>query len=261
MGDSMVETVKTDSFEMDYIRFGAGKRTMVIIPGLSLKSTLRSEKSIEAAYESLTETFTIYLFDRRKEFDASYSLIQMARDTAEAIRAAGLTRICLFGTSQGGMICQYIAIENPDLVEKMVLGSSACRISDSRVASEWLEFAENGKSEELICSFIDNCYSRPVPAEYKAPLIAFFGEVTQDELRRFTIQLRALKGFDIYDGLSKIKCPVLVIGSWQDKVLPPESSVDIARKLSCDLFMYSGYGHAVYDEAPDYKKKLLDFLK
>ena len=48
------------------------------------------------------DDFTIYLFDRRNELPDSYSIYDMAKDTASAIKALGLKDICLFGASQGG---------------------------------------------------------------------------------------------------------------------------------------------------------------
>ena len=35
-----IETVRTESFSMDYFRFGHGKETLVILPGLSVQSVM-----------------------------------------------------------------------------------------------------------------------------------------------------------------------------------------------------------------------------
>ena len=72
--------------------------------------------------------------------------------------------------------------------------------------------------------------------------------------------VEACVGYDIYAELDRISCPVLVIGDKDDKVLGGAASVEIAEKLGCELYMYDGYGHAVYDEAPDYKQRLMDFF-
>ncbi|MBQ2617108.1 MAG: alpha/beta hydrolase, partial [Synergistaceae bacterium] len=59
-------------------------------------------------------------------------------------------------------------------------------------------------------------------------------------------------------------CPVLVLGSNDDRVLGGEASVQIMESLKvksgCELFMYDGYGHAAYDIAPDYRERMLKFL-
>ena len=47
----MIQTgiVQTESFSMDYFRFGRGSRTMVILPGLSVQSVMGAAQAVEAA--------------------------------------------------------------------------------------------------------------------------------------------------------------------------------------------------------------------
>ena len=40
----------------------------------------------------------------------------------------------------------------------------------------------------------------------------------------------------------------------------PDSAPELAEKLDCDLYIYEGYGHGVYDEAPDYADRLKQFF-
>ena len=120
----MIKCVKTKNFEMDYLQFGSGAKTLVIIPGLSIKSVLLSAESIENAYACFAQDYTVYLFDRKKDTGRRYKIKQMARDSIAAIHALGLKDIYLFGTSQGGMICQFIAAFEPFLVKKMILAST-----------------------------------------------------------------------------------------------------------------------------------------
>ena len=75
---------------MDFFKFGRGRKTLVILPGLSVQSVMLSADAIEKAYCSLENDFTIYVFDRRKELPPVYSIDDMANDTAEAMSAAGI---------------------------------------------------------------------------------------------------------------------------------------------------------------------------
>lgn len=61
-------------------------------------------------------------------------------------------------------------------------------------------------------------------------------------------------------GLETVTCPTLVIGSAKDRVFGKRSVEAVAQKLNCPLFMYDGYGHAVYDEAPDFPRRLYEFF-
>ncbi|MBR4164494.1 MAG: alpha/beta hydrolase, partial [Solobacterium sp.] len=88
--------------------------------------------------------------------------------------------------------------------------------------------------------------------------------VTDEDLNRFIILAEGMKGFDITGDLKKIICPVLVIGSKDDRVVGADASAKIISDLNPEyspvLYMYEGYGHAAYDTAPDYKERIFRFL-
>ena len=85
-------------------------------------------------------------------------------------------------------------------------------------------------------------------------------------MRRFVILAESLRGFDLRADLAKIACPVLVLGAKDDRVLGAEASEEIFRCLPSrpgnEVYLYEpGFGHAAFDSAPDYKERLLRFLR
>ena len=264
MGAVQTETVQTDSFSIDFFRFGHGDKVFVILPGLSVESVMKYADAVAQAYSLLTDGFTVYVFDRRKEMPEDYSMLDMARDTAEAFRVLGLKDICLFGASQGGAIAMIIAVREPELVEKLVLGSTFARITPELYENvdSWIRLAESGKAEKLYLAFGEAIYPPEVFRQARENLAAAAGNVTEEEMSRFVIQAESIKGFDITESISRIACPVLVLGSKDDRVLGAESPELIAKQLRTysELYIYDGYGHAAYDLAPDYKERILRFL-
>lgn len=57
------------------------------------------------------------------------------------------------------------------------------------------------------------------------------------DIHRFAILAKACITFDVYDELSKIDCPVLVLGGKQDKIVTGKASYEIAEKLGCSIRM------------------------
>ena len=251
---------------MDYFKFGQGEKKLVILPGLSVQSVMGSADAVADAYRILTDNFTVYLFDRRKELPPTYSVHEMADDTAEAMRVLGLENVCLFGTSQGGMIAMDIAIKHPGLVRKLVLGSISASVTEEneRTVGEWIRLAKAGNATDLYLSFGEAIYPREVFEQYRELLEDAAKTVTPEELSRFIILAEGIKGFNVEDDLSKIACPVLVIGSSDDQVLGAVAANQIAEHLKdrpdFQMYLYDGYGHAAYDTAPDYKERLLRFF-
>lgn len=260
-------TVTADDFSMDYMKFGHGDKTMVIIPGLSVDSVMKYFEAVAGAYAQLTDDFTIYLLDRRKDLPAAYSIQDMADDTATAINKLGLSDIYLFGASQGGMISMVIALDHPDLVNKLILGSTAAAVDQEHyddVISGWVELAAEGDAESLYLAFGEALYPPEVYEQSKDLLIQSAAGVTQEDLDRFVILAGSIDGFDVSGRIEEITCPVLVLGSEDDQVLGGEASEAIYEALSshpdCELYMYNGYGHAVYDLAPDYRERMTEFF-
>lgn len=261
-----IETVKTDTFAMDYCKFGQGERTLAIIPGLSVQSAMITADAVVNAYQLLANDFTIYVFDRRKELPVSYSVRDMARDTAEAFRTLGLHQAAVFGASQGGMIAMTMAIEHPDLVQELVLCSTAACMTATRyqAVDQWIELARAKNATDLYLAFGEAIFPQDMFEQLRALLIETAKGVTDEDLSRFIILAEALKDFDVSDELDNISCPVLLVGSKDDQVLGADATEEIAERLNHKpgfaLHMYEGFGHAAYDTAPDFKERMLRFL-
>lgn len=258
-----IETVKTDRFEMEYFSFGEGERDLVLIPGVSVRPVVYSAGSVAMAYQDLAEDYRITCFDRKKDMESGYTVADMAEDTAEAMKCIGIENADILGCSQGGMIAEVIAMDHPALVGKLVLASTLARanaVSDEAFDA-WLALSENGDRRALNRDITQRVYSAEYIEKYKMLFAIMEQSGTPEELRRFHILVEACRGFDVYDKLGGITCPALVIGSAKDRVVGEKGITELAGKLGSQLILYEGYGHAVYDEAPDFHQKILEFLK
>lgn len=261
-----IETVETDGIQMDYIKFGHGEKTLVILPGLSVQSVLGSAEQIVQSFEGMTGDFTIYLFDRRKNFPASYSIEEISKDTAKVVEALGLKDIYIYGASMGGMMAMMIAADRPDLVGKIAVASTAAVISDEQFQTidEWIRLAKEGDAEGLYLAFGKALYTEETFEKSRELLINASKSVTQNDLDRFILQAETMRGLDISDRVKKIECPVFVVGDTDDKIFGTQGSEGISDLLKdhpgFEMYMYSGYGHAVYDSAPDFKERMTAFF-
>ena len=251
---------------MDHFRFGDGKKTLVIIPGLSVQSVMGSADAVAEEYAIFAKDFSVYLFDRRRDLPQKYTVYDMADDTAEAIENLGLKDVYLFGASQGGMIAMCIALRFPHLVRKLALCSTAPEVSGDRmsVIDEWTDLAERGDAAGLYGSFAKKVYPASVYEQYSPALGLLASSVTEEELDRFIILAEGTKGFDVSDKLRSLMCPVLAAGSEDDEVLGGDAIHKMIGLLSdtegFESIIYNGYGHAAYDTAPDFRERLYAFF-
>ena len=258
--------VKTNGFEMEYFKFGSGDRIFVIVPGLSIQSLIGAKNSVESAYKLLSHDFTAYVFDRRKDIPEDYSIYAMADDTAAVMKELGLKDAYVFGPSQGGMIAQVIAVKYPELIRKLVLGSTSSHVEPDQmtVIEKWIELAAKGDRRGLYQEFGRQIYPADIYEELRAYFDGVAEKVTDEDLHRFIILARAIRNFNMTGELKKINCPVLALGVYEDPVLDSDATMVIAENLDSrpdfSLYMYKGYGHAAFDTAPDYKQRILDFF-
>ena len=261
-----IQTVTSGSCSMDYFHFGNGPKTLVILPGLSVQSVMKSAAAVAHAYQMFTEDFTVYVFDRRNDLPQSYPINEMANDTYAVMRQLGLQQINLFGASQGGMIALSIAARHPSFVEKLIVGSSspACSASQYQIVESWVRLAQNGQADALLLSFGAAVYPSEMFQKLRPLVLETAKTVTDEELRRFRILAEGIRSFDITKKLNQIQCPVLAISAKDDGVFGPNAALFMeqcfSNHSSFSSFVYDGYGHAAYDTAPDYRARMLRFL-
>lgn len=246
----------------DYIQFGIGKKTLLMIQGLNTNGIKGAAVSLAYMYRIFAKEYTIYLFDRRDEVYDCITVKEMAIDIAAAMDELGLKNADVFGVSQGGMIAQYLAIERPDLVHKLVLAVTAARNNSTieMVVQNWITQTSQRDFKALVLDMAEKMYSEDYVKRYQLfmPLLTVVQK--PKDIKRFLILAKACLTCNVYESLEKIQCPVFVIGGKQDKVVTGEASEEIAKKLGCDIYMYEKLGHAAYEEATDFNQKVLDFL-
>ncbi len=259
-------SVRINGFEMEYCRFGRGDKTFVILPGLSIQSVISAKDAVENGYSIMKDDFTTYLFDRRRIIPENYTVYDMADDTAAVMKELGLRDAYVFGASQGGMIAMVMAIKYPELVAKLVLGSTSAHVmpEQKRVIDRWIELARIRDREGLFLEFGREIYPPEVFEQYKDYFTETAKSVTDDELDKFMVCAAAAAEFNVADKLNKISCPVLALGVYEDAVLDSDATMEIAENLDCRedfaLYMYKGYGHAAFDTAPDYRQRIYEFF-
>ena len=95
--------------------------------------------------------------------------------------------------------------------------------------------------------------------KWTLPLICLLTKPRSFE--RFLLQAEACFMHDSYPELKNIKAPTFVIGGEKDRVLSPDESRVLAENIpNAKLYMYPQWGHGLYEEAPDFKNRILDFL-
>ncbi len=259
-------SVPIGNTQMSFVSFGQGDKAFVILPGLSDGLTTVKGRALLLAkpYQMFCSRYTVYVFSRKDAMPQGYSIRDMANDQALAMKALGLRSASVMGVSQGGMIAQYLAIDHPELVEKLVIAVTAPRVNDMIRAgvNTWLEAAKQGDHKRLMIDTMEWSYSPESLKKFRMlyPVIGLIGKPKTYD--RFRINADAILSFDALQEISKIACPTLILGGAADKTVGVEASYEMKERIpGSELYVYQGLGHAAFEEAADFNRRVFDFLE
>ena len=149
--------------DMYYVRFGHGSRNLVVLPGLSDGLTTVKGKAffLRAPYQRFLREYTVYMFSRKNDMPEGYTIRQMAADQALAMRTLGIEKAAVLGVSQGGMVAQYLAIDHPERVEKLILAVTAPNANEvvKDVVGAWIGMARQEDHVHLMVDTAEKMYS------------------------------------------------------------------------------------------------------
>lgn len=251
--------------DMNYVTFGKGRDILIMLPGLGdgLATVKGMALPMAIIYRMYAKNYKVYVFSRKNDLKENCSTRDMAGDQAEAMKALNIKKAKVLGISQGGMIAQYLAIDYPDLVEKLILAVTASKRNEviQNVIGNWILLAEQNNYKSLMMDTVQKSYSEKYLKKYRL-LYPFLGSVGKPkDFSRFLIQAKSCISHNAYSELGKILCPTFVIGGTCDKIVGGDASRELADKIKmCKLFIYDGLGHGAYEEAKDFNHRVLSYL-
>ena len=250
---------------MDYISFGSGAKNLILIAGIGdgLKTVRGTALPFSLMYNKLAAQFRVYVFSRRNFLPDGFSTRDMAADIAFAMDTLGIESARILGVSLGGMIAQYLAIDFPDKVEKLILTVTLSKPNDTlqSVIGGWLSFVRADDYKGIMLDTMEKSYSEKYlkKARRMYPLIGRFGKPKSFD--RFIVMANACTAHNAYDELERISCPALIIGGKEDKIVTGKASEEISGKLAgSKLVLYDGLGHGTYEEAKDFIDRVIAFF-
>ena len=258
-------TLPLGNTDMDYIRFGRGARTLLILPGLGdgLRTVKGTALPMALMYRALAKDFTVYAFSRKNGLPEGHTTRDMARDVSDAMDVLGIGKADVLGVSMGGMIAQHLAAEYPERVRKLVLTVTCARPNEilREAVEEWVALAKAGDHAGFMDSNLRRIYSEDYYRKNKwmAPIVGTFTKPKSYD--RFFIQARACLKHDAFDRLAAIQAPTLVLGGEKDLALGGEASREIAGQIpGAALKMYETWGHGLYEEEKTFLQTVKNFL-
>ena len=266
MSSTKGETLYFNDKSMDYVTFGKGKQPLVIIPGLGdgLQTVKGKALLFSLSYRLLAKHYKIYVFSRINELRQGYTTRDMAADVAEAMETLNLDTAYVIGISQGGMIAQWLAVDFPERVQRLILAVTTAK--PSQLAREriehWQKLSQSGNFKHLMLDIAKHSYTQKSYQKWRLlyNVMGIFGHIKDKQ--RIDIQSVSCLKHDSLDFLEKINCPTLIIGAEKDDVLGVDDSLGLHQHIKdSQLTILPECGHALYEQNKDFQKRVLVFLE
>lgn len=258
--------VTINDTDMYYVSFGHGRKNLTVLPGLSdgLATVKGKALLLAAPYRRFLNNYTVYMFSRKNKMPEGYTIQQMADDQAAAMKILGITKSAVLGVSQGGMIAQYLAVDYPEIVEKLILAVTAPYANHvvKDAVGSWIEMAKKGDHKSLMLDTAERMYSDTYLEKNRWAFPLTIKLTKPESYERFFRNAYAILDFDVRDELSKISCPTFIIAGDDDNTVGNEAPHELNQLISnSKLFIYQGLGHGAFEEAPDFYKKVYEFCE
>ena len=240
-----------------YHRVGDGDRRLVVFPGLSdalgSGGPSRATAELLARYyhADLTDVFDVWVVSRPRGLPEGYTTRDMAGEYASFLDRTGPASV--LGLSMGGLIAQYLAVDYPDLVEKLVLGVSGRHLGGEgrRALRRWRDWAEAGEWLELTLDATALTYEGSRRLVYPPLLRAAdgLGSLEPETPGDAVTSCRACLAHDAEGELDGVDAPTLVLGGAADRLFPEGVLRDTAREIpDARLALLGGVGHGAFEE-------------
>ena len=258
-------TLSINGKTMNYITFGKGNQPLVIIPGLGdgLQTVKGMAMPLSITYRILAERYKIYVFSRINELRQGYTTRDMAADVAEAMEALNLDTAYVMGISQGGMIAQWLAVDFPEKVQRLILAVTTAK--PSQLAREriehWQKLSQSGNFKHLMLDIAKHSYTQKSYQKWRLlyNIMGRLGRIKDEN--RIAIQSQSCLTHDSLEVLKEIQCPTLILGALEDDVIGVKDSKELAKAISgCQLLILKHSGHALYEENKVFQEAICKFL-
>lgn len=214
-----------------------------------------SRRMFDALVPLLAPHFTVIAYDQREcgETEApplAASLADLAGDARALIRGLGYTRAHVFGSSYGGRVAQALALLHPDVVDRLVLGSTwplphahEALYPEGAAQIAALRARLPDTAEELAGWFFPEAFLRQRP-ELRRVFAGARPQTSGGQRRAQTV------ASTLEMSPSAIDAPTLVLAGELDRVVPAPLTMQLAREIPrCEQLLLQGVGHVTVMQA------------
>jgi 3-oxoadipate enol-lactonase len=259
-----MDFIELNGASLRYELSGKGDRTLVLVHEMA-----GSLESFDDVVPKFTESRRVLRYDTRgagmsQKVRGELAIDTMADDIAALLDARGIAgKVALAGVALGGAIALHFAARYPERTGAVAVSSPATGIAAERrpAALERLLKIEAAGMAFAVNDSMQSGYA-PELRDDSARFERYRARWLGNDPASYATIWRMLAGLDMQDELTKLRCPVLVIGGSFDRVRPPALSEATAKAIPGARYVEIPSGHYMAVQTPDlFADCIGEFLK
>lgn len=225
--------LEADGFSIRYLEAGSGP-PLVCFHGAGGLRLTRAHELLAASHRVIA--FEAPGFGDSPVNDRTASMPELAQTMLRAVDALGLERFNLWGTSFGGKLSLWLAVQDPERLEALVLASPAAILVNPRPLPRPEEMASI-----LYAHPERQTNTGSLPPDIDAKQRALVGRV-----------MGPPRDPELEERMRALDVPTLVLFGTEDPLTPPELG-RLYREIlpGCHLVFVYDAAHAIYADRPE----------
>ncbi len=257
-----------DGIKVAYQKFGNGE-PLVLIHGFMGNST-----NFETIFEELSKDFTVVAVDlpgfglSDKNIPKPLSRRYLAKVVSDLAVQLGFSSYSVLGHSMGGEVAMWIAIDNPDVVKKLILVSSAGRITDSSSPADFINipfFQVFARMTFFSYAFLKSTWLDMLVEKENFDEAYFLKNYSLMYRTPYKVIANLANSSDtsfLMEEIEQITVPTMIIWGKQDSIIPADHAFWFHEKIkNSELVIINEAGHLSFIDKPyEFAKTIKDFL-
>ncbi|MEN0105021.1 MAG: 3-oxoadipate enol-lactonase [Pseudomonas sp.] len=240
------------------------------LPVLVLSNSLGTDLHMwDAQIDAFTEHFQVLRYDTRGHGKSLvtagiYSIEQNGRDVLALLDALDIQQVYFCGLSMGGLIGQWLAINAPERLKRVVLCNTAAKIGNPDIWNPRIEMVlRDGPAAMLALrnASIARWFTPGFAEAQTAQVEAVVGMLAATSPQGYAANCAAVRDADFREQIGGISLPLLMVCGTEDAVTTPTDGRFITERVAGSQLVEFHAAHLSNVEAgAAFSQAVIDFL-
>jgi 3-oxoadipate enol-lactonase len=215
---------------------------------------------------ALTEKFRVLRYDSRGHGQSAttpgpYTIGGLGNDVIGLLDALHIERAFFCGLSLGGVIAQWLGVNAPKRLNRLVACDTAAKIGNPEFWNKRIATIQTGGMEAVATAQALRWFTEPYVAKYPEVVETMKQGLLATPADGYIATCEALRDSNLRESIRRITTPTLVITGAHDAVTPPADGKFIAAQIAGSKYVEVNGSHlSNIEDSTAFSAALLQFL-